>query len=143
VAFLAAGFLRVVAFLAAGFLRAAVFFRVVAFLAAGLSVRAAVLLLLAGIAITFLIVGNKSIHTIEAHGRPRNEGRIGQPGRPVPSSRCQVGSVKAHSEPVSLRLLLPRLSSTLRATGSNVVRAASGRRTVGNRTVSPGLALGK
>ena len=82
VAFLAAGFLRaavffrVVAFLAAGFLRAAVFFRVVAFLAAGflraavffrcnrrlpgggfLRVALLVLLLLAGIAITFLIVG--------------------------------------------------------------------------------------
>jgi hypothetical protein len=81
VAFLAAGFLRavffrVVAFLAAGFLRA-VFFRVVAFLAAGflravffraavflrvaLLVRAAALLLLAGIAITFLIVDNNPI----------------------------------------------------------------------------------
>ena len=73
---LAAVFLRVVAFLAAGFLRAAVFLRVVAFLAAGflraaglrtatvvfraavfLRVALLVLLLLAGIAITFLIVG--------------------------------------------------------------------------------------
>jgi hypothetical protein len=82
VAFLAAGFLRaavflrVVAFLVAGFLRAAVFLRVVAFLAAGflraaglrtatvvfraavfLRVALLVLLLLAGIVITFLIVG--------------------------------------------------------------------------------------
>jgi len=66
-----------VAFLAAGFLRAAVFFRVVAFLAAGfpraavflrvaLLVRAAALLLLAGIAITFLIVGNNPTHTMTA-----------------------------------------------------------------------------
>ena len=64
--FLAAGFLRVavffrvVAFLAAGFL-AAVFFRVVAFLRVALLVRAAALLFLAGIAITFLIVGNNPI----------------------------------------------------------------------------------
>jgi len=68
----AAVFLRVVAFLAAGFLRAAVFLRVVAFLAAGffraavlraatavfraavLRVALLVLLLLAGIAISFL-----------------------------------------------------------------------------------------
>jgi hypothetical protein len=67
VAFLAAGFLRaavffrVVAFLAAGFLRAAVFFRVVAFLRVALLVRAAALLFLAGIAITFLTVGNNPI----------------------------------------------------------------------------------
>src|SRR5215211_6349486 len=72
----AAVFLRVVAFLAAGFLRAAVFLRVVGFLAAGflraaglrtatvvfraavfLRVALLVLFLLAGIAITFLIVG--------------------------------------------------------------------------------------
>jgi hypothetical protein len=78
-------FLRVVAFLAAGFLRAAVFLRVVAFLAAGffraaglrtatvvfraavfLRVALLVLLLLAGIAITFLIEGISPIHTIEA-----------------------------------------------------------------------------
>ena len=70
--FLAAGFLRaavffrVVAFLAAGFLRAAVFFRAAVFLRVALLVRAAALLLLAGIAITFLIVGNNSAHTIEA-----------------------------------------------------------------------------
>jgi hypothetical protein len=82
VAFLATGFLRaavflrVVVFLAAGFLRAAVFLRVVVFLAAGflraaglrsvtavfraavfLRVALFVLPLLAGIAITFLIVG--------------------------------------------------------------------------------------
>src|SRR6266540_3597478 len=82
VVFLAAGFLRaavflrVVAFLAAGFLRAAVFLRVVVFLAAGflraaglraatvvfraadfLRVALLALLLLAGIAIPFLIVG--------------------------------------------------------------------------------------
>jgi hypothetical protein len=62
VAFLAAGFLRVVAFfrvvvfLAAGFLRVVAFFRVVAFLRVALLVRAAALLLLAGIATTFLIV---------------------------------------------------------------------------------------
>jgi len=88
VAFLAAGFLwaavffRVVAFLVAGFLRAAAFFRTAAFLAAvffrpaglrtatvffraavflrvALLVRAAALLLLAGIAITFPIVGRQ------------------------------------------------------------------------------------
>jgi hypothetical protein len=58
----AAVFFRVVAFLAAGFLRAAVFFRVVAFL----RVVLLALLLLAGIAITFLIVGINRIHTIEA-----------------------------------------------------------------------------
>jgi hypothetical protein len=74
----AAVFFRVVAFLAAGFLRAAVFFRVVAFLAAGflraavfflvvaLLVRTAALLFLAGIAITFLIMGNNPTHTIDA-----------------------------------------------------------------------------
>jgi len=84
---LAAGFLRVadffrvVAFLAAGFLRVADFFRVVAFLAAGflraavflrvaLLVRAAVLLLRAGTAITFLIVGDNTIHTMEADRWP-------------------------------------------------------------------------
>jgi hypothetical protein len=60
VAFLAAGFLRVVAFLAAGFLRA-VFFRAAVFLRVALLVRAAALLLLAGIAITFLIVDNNPI----------------------------------------------------------------------------------
>jgi hypothetical protein len=67
VVFLAAGFLRAVVFfraavfLAAGFLRAVVFFRVVAFLRVALLA----LLLLAGIAITFLIVGFRLIHTIE------------------------------------------------------------------------------
>ena len=94
VAFLAAGFLRVavffrvVAFLAAGFLRVAVFFRTAAFVAAvffrpaglrtatvffravflrvALLVRAAALVLLAGIAITFPIVGDNRIHTIGA-----------------------------------------------------------------------------
>jgi hypothetical protein len=57
-----AGFLRVVAFfrvvvfLAAGFLRVVAFFRVVVFLRVALLVRAAALLLLAGIATTFPIV---------------------------------------------------------------------------------------
>ena len=83
----AAVFFRVVAFLAAGFLRAAVFFRTAAFAAAvffrpaglrtatvffraavflrvALLVRAAALVLLAGIAITFPIVGDNRIHTI-------------------------------------------------------------------------------
>jgi hypothetical protein len=60
--FLAAGFLRAAVFLAAGFLRAVVFFRVVAFLRVALLA----LLLLAGIAITFLIEGFSPIHTIEA-----------------------------------------------------------------------------
>jgi len=96
----AAVFFRVVAFLAAGFLRAAVFFRVVAFLAAGflrpagrrtatvffraavflrvaLLVRAAALLFLAGIAITFLIVGNNPFIPSRRGEVPRNGGRIG------------------------------------------------------------------
>ena len=81
-------FFRVVAFLAAGFLRVAVFFRTAAFVAAvffrpaglrtatvffravflrvALLVRAAALVLLAGIAITFPIVGDNRIHTIGA-----------------------------------------------------------------------------
>ena len=80
---LAAGFLRVavffrvVAFLAAGFLRVAVFFRPAGlrtatvffravFLRVALLVRAAALVLLAGIAITFPIVGDNRIHTIGA-----------------------------------------------------------------------------
>ena len=84
----AAVFFRVVAFLAAGFLRVAVFFRTAAFVAAvffrpaglrtatvffravflrvALLVRAAALVLLAGIAITFPIVGDNRIHTIGA-----------------------------------------------------------------------------
>jgi hypothetical protein len=77
-----------VAFLAAGFLRAAVFFRVVAFLAAGflravfraaVFLRAAllVLLLLAGMAITLLILGISPIHTIEARSGAPKRGRIG------------------------------------------------------------------
>ena len=81
-------FFRVVAFLVAGFLRVAVFFRTAAFVAAvffrpaglrtatvffravflrvALLVRAAALVLLAGIAITFPIVGDNCIHTIGA-----------------------------------------------------------------------------
>ncbi|MGH2659995.1 MAG: hypothetical protein ACRDHS_10120, partial [Actinomycetota bacterium] len=97
---LAAGFLRaaafrVVAFLAAGFLRAAAFFRTVAFLAAvffrpaglrtatvffravflrvALLVRATALVLLAGIAITFPIVGDNRIHTIGVRCPERGE----------------------------------------------------------------------
>jgi hypothetical protein len=88
VAFLAAGFLRaavffrVVAFLAAGFLRAAVFFRVVAFLRVALLVRAAALLFLAGIAITFLTVGNNPIQYHRGAVRyPKMGGRIGLPLR--------------------------------------------------------------
>ena len=91
----AAVFLRVVAFLAAGFLRAAVFLRVVAFLAAGflraaglrtatVVFRAAVflrvvlaLLFLAGIAITFLIVGISPFILSRRSEMPRNGGRIG------------------------------------------------------------------
>ena len=70
--FLAAGFLRAAVFfraavfLAAGFLRAAVFFRAAVFLRVALLVPAAALLLLAGIAITFLIVGNNPTHTMTA-----------------------------------------------------------------------------
>jgi len=45
------------------------------------------LLLLAGIATTFLIVGNNPVHTIEAQGGPEmGEGSDNQ-ARPVPSSR--------------------------------------------------------
>ena len=89
VAFLAAGllraavFFRVVAFLAAGLLRAAVFFRVVAFLRVALLVRAAALLFLAGIAITFLIVGN---NPIQYHSRRGEVPEIGGEGSGLPSS---------------------------------------------------------
>src|SRR6266508_201772 len=94
----AAVFFRVVAFLAAGLLRAAVFFRVVAFLAAGLLrpaglrtatvffraavflrvallVRAAALLLLAGIAITFLIVATTPFILSRRGEVPRKGGK--------------------------------------------------------------------
>src|SRR6266511_1836097 len=75
--FRAAVFLRVVAFLAAGFFRAAglraatVVFRAAVFLRVALLA----LLLLAGITITFLIVGISPIHTIEAVRCPER-GRI-------------------------------------------------------------------
>jgi hypothetical protein len=64
-------FFRTAAFVAAAFFRpaglrtATVFFRAV-FLRVALLVRAAALVLLAGIAITFPIVGDNRIHTIEA-----------------------------------------------------------------------------
>jgi len=92
---LAAGFLRAavffpaVAFLAVGFLRAAVFFRpaglrtatvffrAAVFLRVALLVRAAALLLLAGIAITFLIVGNNPFIPSRRGEVPRNGERIG------------------------------------------------------------------
>src|SRR4029450_7718339 len=71
VVFFAAGFLRVVAFFrvvffAAGFLRVVAFFRVVVFLRVALLVRAAALLLLAGIATTLPHRARQPTHTIEA-----------------------------------------------------------------------------
>src|SRR5918994_315666 len=116
--FLAAGFLRaavffrVVVFLAAGFLRAVVFFRAAVFLAAGflravvflaagflrvaVFLRAALLalLLLAGIAITFLIVGSAPIHTIEV--RSPEMGARHNFVRPP----CQGGRVLVTLEPL-------------------------------------------
>jgi hypothetical protein len=98
VAFLAAGFLRtavfvrVVAFLGAGFLRAAglrtatVFFRAAVFLRVALLVRAAALLLLAGIAITFPIVGDNCIHTIGV-------GRCAERGERIRTSLWPPGRV--------------------------------------------------
>jgi hypothetical protein len=87
-------FLRVVAFfragalLAAGFLRAAVFFRVVAFLRVALLVRAAALLFLAGIAITFLIVGNNPIQYHRGAVRhPKMGGRIEASASGITASR--------------------------------------------------------
>jgi hypothetical protein len=96
VVFLAAGFLRAVVFfraavfLAAGFLRAVVFFRVVAFLRVALLA----LLLLAGIAITFLIVGFRLIHTIEVRS-PEMGGEA-----QLRTAACQGGRVLVTLEPL-------------------------------------------
>jgi hypothetical protein len=114
VAFRAVVFFGVVAFLAAGFLRAAAFFRTAAFLAAvffrpaglrtatvffraavflrvALLVRAAALLLLAGIAITFPIVATTAFIPSGRGEVPRKGGKgSGLPSSGATSSRCSA-----------------------------------------------------
>jgi hypothetical protein len=113
VAFRAVVFFGVVAFLAAGFLRAGAFFRTAAFLAAvfrpaglrtatvffraavflrvALLVRAAALLLLAGIAITFPIVATTAFIPSGRGEVPRKGGKgSGLPSSGATSSRCSA-----------------------------------------------------